>query len=119
MGRSPRPSSSTALGAEPHGGTRQYLARSGMPTHPWTIRRLSVIDDATVNALAGVLVDCVEGGASVGFMLPLSRERAVSFWQRVAAAVNAGRRALLVAEDYEGICGTVQLVLDMAENQPH
>jgi GNAT superfamily N-acetyltransferase len=33
--------------------------------------------------------------------------------------VAAGRRALLVAEDEEGLCGTVQLVLDLPENQPH
>ena len=31
----------------------------------------------------------------------------------------AGERALLVAEDAHGICGTVQLVLDLPENQPH
>jgi GNAT superfamily N-acetyltransferase len=66
-----------------------------------------------------VLVDCVEGGASVSFMLPLTRDRAVAFWRRVADDVRAGRRALLVAEDAHGICGTVQLVLDLPENQPH
>ena len=52
-------------------------------------------------------------------MLPLSRDRAVAFWRRVAQGVAAGERALLVAEDAHGICGTVQLVLDLPENQPH
>jgi hypothetical protein len=33
--------------------------------------------------------------------------------------VAAGERALLVAEDARGLCGTVQLVLDQPENQPH
>jgi GNAT superfamily N-acetyltransferase len=90
-----------------------------MATPAWTIRRLTAVDRAQVEALADVLLDCVEGGASVGFMLPLSRERAVAFWRRVAQLVSAGHRALLVAEDAHGICGTVQLVLDMPDNQPH
>ena len=30
-----------------------------------------------------------------------------------------GGRALVVAEDAQGICGTVQLILDLPENQPH
>jgi GNAT superfamily N-acetyltransferase len=77
------------------------------------------VSDAEVEGLADVLVDCVEGGASVHFMYPLTRERAERFWRRVAGGVAAGERALLVAEDAEGICGTVQLVLDTPENQPH
>lgn len=77
------------------------------------------VDEAQVEDLAGVLIDCVEGGASVSFMLPLTRERAMAFWRMVAEGVSAGDRALLVAEDAEGICGTVQLVFDLPENQPH
>jgi GNAT superfamily N-acetyltransferase len=52
-------------------------------------------------------------------MLPFARERAESFWRRVARGVAAGERALLVAEDDRGICGTGQRVLDVPENQPH
>jgi GNAT superfamily N-acetyltransferase len=52
-------------------------------------------------------------------MLPLTRERAVAFWRRVAHGVAAGERALLVAEDADGVCGTVQLIFDLPENQPH
>lgn len=90
-----------------------------MTTHLWTIRRLPAVDEAQVEELAGVLIDCVEGGASVSFMLPLTRERAVAFWRKVARDVAAGHRALLVAEDAAGICGTVQLAFDLPENQPH
>ena len=43
----------------------------------------------------------------------------MAFWRRVAQGVAAGERALLVAEDARGLCGTVQLVLDQPENQPH
>jgi GNAT superfamily N-acetyltransferase len=88
-------------------------------TPTWSLRRLHVLDEGQIDALAGVLIDCVEGGASVGFMHPLTRERAVAFWRRVARAVAAGERALLVAEDPLGVCGTVQLVLEQPENQPH
>ncbi len=83
------------------------------------MRRLRALDDALIDALAGVLIDCVEGGASVSFMHPLTRERATAFWRRVADGVAAGARALLVAEDAQGLCGTVQLVFDLPENQPH
>ena len=69
--------------------------------------------------LVDVLLDCVEGGASVSFMQPLTRERATAFWQKVADGVRAGQRALLVAEDADGVCGTVQLIFDLPENQPH
>ena len=85
----------------------------------WALRRVHAPDVAVVEALADVLIDCVEGGASVGFMLPLTRERALAFWRRVAVDAAAGRRALLIAEDAQGVCGTVQLVLDLPENQPH
>jgi GNAT superfamily N-acetyltransferase len=88
-------------------------------TPAWSVRRLRQVDDAQIDALAGVLIDCVEGGASVSFMHPLTRERAIAFWRRVAQGVAAGERALLVAEEAQGLCGTVQLAFDLPENQPH
>jgi GNAT superfamily N-acetyltransferase len=90
------------------------------PGHPPTIRRLSSVSDAHIDEFAALLIDCVEGGASVSFMLPLTLGRAQAFWHRVADSVHGGERALLVAEDAQGaIVGTVQLVLDQPENQPH
>ena len=83
------------------------------------IRRLHSVDDAQIEALADVLIDCVDGGAGVSFMHPLEPAKAQAFWRRVAAGVAAGERALLVAEDDAGIVGTVQLVLDQPDNQPH
>jgi GNAT superfamily N-acetyltransferase len=85
----------------------------------WSLRRVHAVDDATIDALADVLLDCVDGGASVGFMYPFTRERAVAFWRRIAQGVASGDRALLVAEDSQGVCGTVQLVFGLPENQPH
>jgi GNAT superfamily N-acetyltransferase len=86
---------------------------------PYPIRRLRTLDAAAIDQLAEVLESCVNAGASVGFMAPLARNRAVAFWRRIADDLAADRRALLVAEDARGISGTVQLVLDMPDNQPH
>jgi GNAT superfamily N-acetyltransferase len=85
------------------------------------VRRVSATEAAAcVEALAGVLIDCVEGGASVSFMWPLPREKAVAFWRSVASGVERGERVLLVAEDGHGqILGTVQLILSMPDNQQH
>jgi GNAT superfamily N-acetyltransferase len=84
------------------------------------VRRLDSVTVPQIEALAAVLMDCVEGGASVGFMQPLTAERAQAFWRRIADEVAAGARALLIAEDERGgVVGTVQLVLDQPENQPH
>ena len=83
------------------------------------IRRVTALDDAQVDGLADLLIDSVDGGASVGFMQPLSRERAIEFWRRVAQGVATGERLLFVAEDAVGTCGSVQLVLAQQENQPH
>jgi GNAT superfamily N-acetyltransferase len=88
-----------------------------MPT--WSLRRLATIDGVLLDGLADVLIDCVDGGASVSFMSPLTRDRALAFWRQVAHHVAAGQRALLVAEDSQGVCGTVQLNVDLPENQPH
>ena len=85
----------------------------------FSIRRLKALNDPQVQQLAEVLQDCVHGGASVSFMAPLSAEKAQAFWRKVGQGVAAGERALLVAEDAQGIVGTVQLVLDQPENQPH
>jgi len=85
----------------------------------WSLRRLLAVDEGQIAQLADVLIDCVEGGASVSFMHPLTPERAIEFWRGVARGVAAGERALLVAEDSHGLCGTVQLALKQPENQPH
>ena len=90
-----------------------------MSTTNWLVRRLHTVSEAEIEGLTDLLIDCVEGGASVSFMRPLTRERAVEFWRRVAQGVAAGERALLVAEDGQGLCGTVQLIFNLPENQPH
>lgn len=85
-----------------------------------TIRSLTPGEAAgQVGALSDVLIDCVEGGASVSFMLPMTWDKADAFWRRVAEGVASGERILLVAEVSGTIVGTVQVILGQPENQPH
>jgi GNAT superfamily N-acetyltransferase len=77
------------------------------------------VADAALDQLAGVLVDCVEGGASVSFMSPFSHEQALGFFRKVAGSVAAGDTILLAARLDGKIVGTVQLGLDTPPNQPH
>lgn len=80
----------------------------------------AAVGETLAEALAEVLIDCVEAGASVSFMWPLPRERALTFWRGVMSGVAGGERALLIAEQADGrIVGTVQLILAMPDNQPH
>jgi len=84
------------------------------------IRSLQTIGDREIQGLSEVLIDCVEGGASVSFMLPMSRAKAEAYWQSASASVARGERVVLAAEDAAGtIVGTVQVILDQPENQPH
>ena len=84
------------------------------------IRCLQTIGDREVQGLSDVLIDCVEGGASVSFMLPMARAKAEAYWHSTGASVARGERVVLVAYDSAGaIVGTVQVIWAQAENQPH
>jgi GNAT superfamily N-acetyltransferase len=85
--------------------------------------RISVLDapaaGAALDSLAAILVDCVEGGASVSFMSPFSHQDGLTFFHKVARAVASGDTVLLAATLDGRIVGTVQLGLDTPPNQPH
>jgi GNAT superfamily N-acetyltransferase len=84
------------------------------------VRSLPEVGDREIEELSDLLIDCVEGGASVSFMLPISRRTATDYWRNVAAGVARGDRILVVAEEPAGkIIGTVQLIFAQVENQPH
>jgi GNAT superfamily N-acetyltransferase len=84
------------------------------------IRCLEAFGDREIQGLSDVLIDCVEGGASVSFMLPMTRAKAEAFWRRTAASAARGERVVLAAEDPAGeIVGTAQIILEQPENQPH
>src|SRR5262249_29264443 len=83
------------------------------------VRRLSGAEFAGASAqLSGVLIDCVEGGASVSFMAPMTEAKAAAFWNMVGEDVARGQRAVVVADDGERLGGTGQRVLAQPENQP-
>jgi GNAT superfamily N-acetyltransferase len=72
-----------------------------------------------LDGLAAVLVDCVEGGASVGYLAPFSHEEARRVYEAYAEDVEQGRRLLLAAFAEGKLVGTVQVVFAPHPNQPH
>ena len=87
---------------------------------PVRIESLASLGAPEIAGLGEVLIDCVEGGASVSFMLPMTRAKADAYWQGVAASLERGECLVLVAFDAAGaITGTVQVLLKQPENQPH
>ncbi|WP_195321669.1 MULTISPECIES: GNAT family N-acetyltransferase [Klebsiella] len=90
-------------------------------TTSFTLRTLSHDDILKhLSELTDILVSCVNGGASVSFMLPFAPETATAFWLRMAQSVAAGERVVLAAADAEQrLVGTVQLITDQPENQTH
>ncbi|QDN91780.1 GNAT family N-acetyltransferase [Streptomyces sp. S1A1-8] len=74
---------------------------------------------ASVGELAELLIDTVDGGASIGFLAPLERETAVAWWEERVDAVSAGRLAVWVAHTADRILGTVSLVFPDKPNSRH
>lgn len=72
-----------------------------------------------LTALAAVLADCVEGGASVSFLSPFPQSQAEDYYRKVIDGLVSGDRILLAAFDGESLVGTVQLLTAMPSNQPH
>jgi GNAT superfamily N-acetyltransferase len=84
------------------------------------IRKLSATEARQhVGALAEVLLDCVQGGASVSFMASLSKAEAEAFFQKVVEGVERGERILLAAFLDSDLLGTVQIITATPPNQPH
>jgi GNAT superfamily N-acetyltransferase len=84
------------------------------------IRRLGPAEVyAELDRLAAVLQDCVEGGASVSYMSPFSREDARDAFAFFATEAEHGRRVILAAFADGDLVGTVQVVLALPPNQPH
>ena len=77
--------------------------------------------DEDLMGLAAITLDCVAGGASIGFMETLTLEQSAAFWQKCLESAGRSERIILVAQDEDSdvLVGTVQLVLAAPENQPH
>lgn len=88
--------------------------------HEIEVRSVQKLGELELQVLSDVLIDCVEGGASVSFMLPMTRGKALTYWRDVAASAARCERIVLVAYDAaETIVGTVQVVFAQPENQLH
>ena len=82
------------------------------------IRRITSTENSSIPGLCRLLIDAVNGGASVGFLAPLSYETALSYWQHLFANLNDGL-VLWVAEADGEIVGSAQLDLCGKENGRH
>jgi GNAT superfamily N-acetyltransferase len=82
------------------------------------VRRITKLSTGQLHELCALLVDSVDGGASVGFLAPLSMEKAEEYWRMVAAALPSGL-VLFIAEDEGSIVGSVQLAPCARENGHH
>jgi GNAT superfamily N-acetyltransferase len=88
-------------------------------TDAFQIHCLQSIGDREILGLSEVLIDCVEGGGSVGFLHPVSSAKAHAYWFKISESALGGERRLLIAEEANTIVGTVQVILNQPENQPH
>lgn len=75
--------------------------------------------ESHLDSLVDLLIDAVDGDASVGFMPPLRREEALAYWTDVIAAIRAESRVLLVATEEDRVLGSVQLALEVRRNGDH
>jgi ribosomal protein S18 acetylase RimI-like enzyme len=69
--------------------------------------------------LSALLIDAVDGGASVSFLAPLAREAADAYWQAVAADVAEGTRMVFVARIHDQMAGCVHLAIATQPNANH
>ncbi|MFF4271896.1 GNAT family N-acetyltransferase [Streptomyces sp. NPDC001536] len=72
-----------------------------------------------LDALADLMVDTVDGGASIGFLGPLDHAEATAWWKERAAGVAAGSLAIWAAHDGERVVGTVSLAFPDKPNSRH
>jgi GNAT superfamily N-acetyltransferase len=86
--------------------------------------RLEILDEpatrSAIAGLAGLLVDAVEGGASVNFLAGLSAEDAAEWWASRLPLVADGTVSPIVARDHDDrVVGVVLLVRSTKQNGPH
>lgn len=83
----------------------------------WMLERAQA--EQRIGELAEVLVECVMGGASVGFMAPYGLDDAMAFWSGVIDTVEDGSTLLFAAAVDGRIVGTVQVGMRQMPNQGH
>jgi ribosomal protein S18 acetylase RimI-like enzyme len=83
------------------------------------VEKLSSFEADDVRALAGLLRDAVENGASVGYVVPIDEADISAFWAGVFEDVVEGSRALLVVRQSGQIVGSVQVEFAGKPNGRH
>ena len=82
------------------------------------IREVALGEVELLPDLCALLLDCVDDGASVGFLAPLSEEEASVFWRGVLLSLGDHLK-LWIAEDGDRVVGCVQLSLCSKANGRH
>ena len=83
-----------------------------------SIRIITHPEPALLDSLCSLLQDGVAGGASIGFLGPLSAADALQYWRSVFAALGP-ELALWVAQDQGQVVGSVQLAPSAKQNARH
>lgn len=83
------------------------------------VERRGTLDAATVDSLAALLIDAIDGGASMGFHAPLRPSAAVACWSEVAASLDADHSLWTARDDAGRIVGSVQWQRAGKENGRH
>ncbi|MCT4353111.1 GNAT family N-acetyltransferase [Streptomyces sp. Je 1-79] len=95
------------------------------PDAPATAAVVERLDPVRIRAhaprgLAALLVDAVDGGASLGFLAPLDPSEAATWWHTVAEEAEQGAREVWAAHGPAGeVLGTVTLVRTGKPNGRH
>lgn len=84
---------------------------------PMRVELVESVDDGLVDGLAEVLVDCVAGGASVGFVGMLAHDRARAWWR--TALVDPNALTWVARGEVDRIVGTIRLALATQDNGQH
>ena len=85
--------------------------------------RIERVDGAGLRARSGAVAalvrDAVDDGASIGFVLPLGDDELAAFVEQAASDVDGGARIVLLAVDGAAVVGMVQLELARKSNARH
>ncbi|MEE1753895.1 GNAT family N-acetyltransferase [Streptomyces sp. SP18CS02] len=89
-------------------------------THAIVLLTAGQIRDRAGDGLAALLVDAVDGGASVGFLAPLEAAEAAAWWRAVADESERGDREVWACAGHDGrLSGVITLVRPSLPNQRH
>jgi ribosomal protein S18 acetylase RimI-like enzyme len=86
---------------------------------PISINSLSKVAPQDRRELVALLIACVQGGASIGFLASLGDDEAEAYWAKVFRGLEAGERLVLVARHGDTIVGSAQLALESRPNGRH